>query len=42
MDAVQMALMRIDPNDCKENQIKKKEKKEKTYLLAVNVDQRGC
>ena len=37
-----MGLMRIDPDDCKENQIKKKEKKEKTYLLAVNVDRRGC
>ena len=39
-DGVRMGLMRIDPDNCKEIQIKKKEKKKKTYFV-VNVERRG-
>ena len=37
-DGLWMGLMRIDPDNCKEIQIKKKKKK--TYLV-VNVERRG-
>ena len=39
VDALRMRLMKIDPDDCKENQIKKKEKKKKTYLACREC---GC
>ena len=39
-DRLWTGLMRIDPDNCKEIQIKKKEKKKKTYLV-MNVERRG-
>ena len=40
VDRLRTGLMRIDSDNCKEIQIKKKEKKKKTYLV-VNVERRG-
>ena len=39
-DGLQLGLMQIDPDNCKEIQIKKKKKKKKTYFV-VNVERRG-